>query len=64
MKSPNGPSSLKNLLLAMELLKTAREDLKNDPDLRDLLIHFELHNMETNLTRILLVMKGLGYAKD
>lgn len=67
MKSPNSTQSMKLLKTAIEAVRTAREDLKNDPRVRLSTQEFstslsgKMTELERDLEAIKQALKLLGY---
>jgi hypothetical protein len=51
-KSPNAKTSMKLIKTAIEAVRTAREDLKNDEKVRDLGLSTDLEFVQANLALI------------
>lgn len=63
MKSPNQVESMKLLKKAQEAIAIAREDLKNDEDLRDANLPEMLKKFEAEISTLRDVLEKIGYPK-
>lgn len=61
MKSPNAKSSMRNLEAAKQLLRSAMDDLKNDPEVRAQSIHTMIREIEYSVDNCVQSLKQLGY---
>ena len=68
MKSPNAKLSMKLLNTAEQALRNAWEDLKNDPEVRKMLVMKNdssilerMQRLERELKQVQETLKGLGY---